>query len=275
MSVPSDNVFVTNLPEGLNKEDIETIFGAYGTIVQARVVTTPEQSWTAALIQFATLDEATYVVQELNGNIPEGVDNPVTVRFANNRNKAVGSGHVDGPYGGGKARMSGCSDGKGGWSAGKGGSPVARQVVARPEPWVAGGKSSYGAGGKSKHKSVNGKGKGVERTPMEDVVKALEASGALPGGTGFNNDAGTVFIHGLPPDCRNEHLYKIFSPFGQIAPKGVRANTSKEDPDTCLGYGFVNFLHEESAEICIEALNGTMLPDGTELKVQVKTPTTW
>mmetsp|Transcript_2120 Transcript_2120/g.5374 ORF Transcript_2120/g.5374 Transcript_2120/m.5374 type:complete len:246 (+) Transcript_2120:102-839(+) len=129
-----------------------------------------------------------------------------------------------------------------------------------------------GDGGKGGDGKGDGKGKGAyysNRTPMTTIVRGFEDSGGLPGGRSFTNDEGAVFVGGLSPDCSDLDLYRIFAPFGAIAPRGVKAML-EEDRLTCKGYGFVNFLYSESAQAAIQTLHGTVLPDGNSLKVHIK-----
>mmetsp|Transcript_44010 Transcript_44010/g.121781 ORF Transcript_44010/g.121781 Transcript_44010/m.121781 type:complete len:292 (+) Transcript_44010:67-942(+) len=272
---PSDNVFATNLPANLTKDDVLQLFGLYGTIVEARVVSKPEMTWTAALIRFSAIEEAMWVVENLNGTVIQGVEGPITCRYANNprgTGDSTGGGKAGagdkGPRPGPYNEPNGVSvkpGGKGhdgrihnstGSACGKGGDSRGNFVGS---PAVDDGKGN----GKSA-----GTGKGKGKYTMDSVVVALEASGALPGGSHYVNNAGTIFIHGIPPDTTNEHLYKVFAPFGAIFPKGVRACLDKDGK--CIGYGFVSFLHEEAAHAAILTLNGTMMPDGSNLKVTVK-----
>mmetsp|Transcript_130814 Transcript_130814/g.364588 ORF Transcript_130814/g.364588 Transcript_130814/m.364588 type:complete len:381 (-) Transcript_130814:186-1328(-) len=103
---------------------------------------------------------------------------------------------------------------------------------------------------------------------MRMIVKGFEASGSLPGGT-WRNDDNALYIDGLPGDCEDIDLYRIFAPFGAIAPKGVRV--VKGHGGLCKGYGFVNFLDPAAAQLAIDTINGSMLPDGTIMNVSKKT----
>lgn len=102
------------------------------------------------------------------------------------------------------------------------------------------------------------------------IVSGIEASGVLPGGARFSNNESTLYVAGLTPDTRDIHLYQLFAPFGAISAKGVRAVANPDG--TCKGFGFVNFLEPESVQNAINAYNGAILPDGTVMKVAVKTP---
>merc|ERR1712232_1001706 len=103
---------------------------------------------------------------------------------------------------------------------------------------------------------------------MTAVLSAIIDTGALPGGTGpKDHPVFEVFVHGLSTQCTDLHLYQLMSPFGQIGPRGCSVVENKND-GTCVGYGFVNFLAEESAKLAIETLNGCVLPGGKKLKVE-------
>ena len=64
----------------------------YGTVNSVKVLTKLEDSWSAALVRFASEDEATAVVDGLNGQIPEGLetDTPIKVSFATPKGKGKG-----------------------------------------------------------------------------------------------------------------------------------------------------------------------------------------
>mmetsp|Transcript_33958 Transcript_33958/g.54064 ORF Transcript_33958/g.54064 Transcript_33958/m.54064 type:complete len:476 (-) Transcript_33958:71-1498(-) len=102
---PSDNVWIGNLPSGLDGESLNAIFQAYGEIVQSRVLPVKDPSApSSAMIRFASVDMATWVVESLNNNIPEGLEQPILVRFANAPGaKDAGKGVASAPTGGGAA----------------------------------------------------------------------------------------------------------------------------------------------------------------------------
>lgn len=272
----SDNLFFTDLPPNMTDEQIAAVLGQYGTIVSVKNVSKPMQPWTAALVRYASHEEAKYVQTALNGGIPQGLEKPVVVRYANAPgggkgwwSKAYGKDWGGKDWGTGSGKDWGAASGKD-WSSG---------YSARSSPYDTG--ASWGGYGKGSSTGTYGKGpsslepagKGVCTVPMDTIVAALEASGQLPGGSTFVNDDGCIFIAGLPRDCEDIHLYRIFSPFGPIYPKGVRAcrwQKGSQKGFGCRGYGFVNFLAAESAQAAIVTLNGAILPDGTTLKVEVK-----
>merc|ERR1712151_1021425 len=70
----------------------------------------------------------------------------------------------------------------------------------------------------------------------------------------------TVMLTGLPFDTTEHGLYKLLSPFGAIAPGGVKVTLNVDG--TSKGNAMVNFNELEAATQAITALNKCMLPDG-------------
>lgn len=232
MATPSDNLFIADLPVGFTEEQLRSVMGAYGTIQQCKVLagTDPSRK-VAALVRFGSVDEAKWIVENLNGNMPQGLSEPIICRYHEPKGAAAG----------------GCG---GGWDAwGKGGGKDA---------W--GG--PYGNMGMAK-----GKGKG--KISVKLLVKGLKDAGALPGSNEVQDDNNTLYLAGLPDDTTDADLYRIFSPFGPVSPLGCRAVLNK-DTFACSGIGFVNFMDPATAQTAVATLNGTMMPNGTFLTVKVK-----
>jgi len=237
---PSDNVWVGDLPVGTDKPDLEPIFVPYGQIVECRMLPGRDPSAKpCAMIRFASVEMATWVVQNLNGNIPEGLNEPIVARFANS----------GGAKGGGK-----------GGDGGKGGG------LQYAQPW-AGGKDSWGAakgGGKGKNGGGGG-GFGVE-----DLLQAVKGAGILGGGKA--PDDCQCFVKNLPTDTTDLSLYMLFAPFGAIPPNGVKAMMNPDG--SCKGIGFVDFTDPTAAATAVMTLNDHAQPDGSLLGVATKKPST-
>mmetsp|Transcript_74328 Transcript_74328/g.191763 ORF Transcript_74328/g.191763 Transcript_74328/m.191763 type:complete len:263 (-) Transcript_74328:135-923(-) len=240
---PSERVFVGDLPASVDDLTLQSVFGAYGTLLSHKLL--PGQGKNAALLTFSSLDEATWVVENLNGNIPQGLETPINCKFAN----APGSKGGWKGGGGGDWKGGGGDWGKGG---GKGG-----------DRW-----SPYG-GGKDGGKGGGWGKDGGGKAGIKVLKKGLQYAGVLPGGK-WQNDENALFVGGLPRDTTDGDLYEIFATFGAIPSGGVRAMPGEEG--TCKGFGFVNFTNHEAAVNAIQTLNGTMMPDGTTLKVCTKGP---
>merc|ERR1719217_691318 len=111
---PSDNLFISGFPEGFDEASLRTIMGAYGNITQCKVMASQPGRKAAAMVRFSTVDEAKWIVENLSGNIPQGLTDPIDANYARNKDdKGAGKdgGWGKGPYGGdGKGD---CKDGKG------------------------------------------------------------------------------------------------------------------------------------------------------------------
>jgi len=248
MEVPSDNIFATGMPTGLTNEDVSRLFSNYGSVASVRITSKPEHNFTSALVRFATQAEAKYVVENLNGNLAPGLTQPLQVRYANAPGKGGGKGGCAGKDGGLNMVGIGALGDIGGFGG-----------DSRYDP--------YGLGALFGGKGMGKGGKGMN--DAESMCLALEQSGHLPGAGIPKNQIIEVFVFGLPPDTTDAHLYRLFSTFGQISPKGCSATFAK-DTGLCKGFGFVNYLSNESAQLAIESLNGFSFADGRRLRVELK-----
>jgi len=267
MAAPSENLCISGLPAGMDEAKLKGIFGAYGDITSVKVV------GTTAFVKFATLDEAKWIQENLNGNMPEGLTEPIEVKFSVEKGKGKDSGK------GGKDNWS--NGGKGDWSSGygKGGKGDKGDSWG---PYAKGGKDYGGKDNKGKGDAKgkdgkdsgkdgkDGKGKGKGKIGIRDLFDGLCTAEALPGGAKYENDENTLFVGGLPQDTTDLDLYKIFSPFGAIAPKGIKAMLHLPTGN-CKGYGFVNFMDASASHAATAALNGTTMGDeGATLEVTSK-----
>mmetsp|Transcript_83015 Transcript_83015/g.232664 ORF Transcript_83015/g.232664 Transcript_83015/m.232664 type:complete len:257 (+) Transcript_83015:90-860(+) len=237
MAAPNNNLFIGDLPPDVDDDFVMNIFSAYGSIVSVKSIP-PKAGGTkgAALVKFESLEEATWVQENLNGNMPEGMDSPIVVSYA----RSGGGG--GGPAAWGKSAPS------------KGAERFA------PYPPKGGGKG-FDFGGKGP----------MEQGTMDfrTMLKGLVKGGNIPG-AGPRPEDQCVYIKGLPPDTSDFNLYEIFAPFGAIAPMGVKAMI--KDDGSCNSIGFVDFQDPHSAQMAVQALNGTQLPDGTVLQLNIKRP---
>ncbi|KAI5734107.1 hypothetical protein M8J77_002534 [Diaphorina citri] len=94
------NLYVSGLPKHMTQEDLENLFRPYGTIITSRILCDkmasenvrsfvsgtpeiPQISKGIGFVRFNQHIEAEHAMQELNGTIPEGASEPITVKFAN------------------------------------------------------------------------------------------------------------------------------------------------------------------------------------------------
>jgi len=234
MTQASERVWVDGLPAGMDEDKLRTIFGAYGTLKDIKSFKEKK----ACILVFATLDEAKWVVDNLDGNMPEGITSPVSVSYAWSR-------------GGGKGGATPAAVPGGTWTT-----PAA---AARPGPYTGGGCAAKGG--------CEGKGGSIQM-----LKRSLQTMGVLPGAKGGRiDDSCQVYIKGLPADTSDRDLADMFSPFGPIPPRGIKAMLDQEGQ--CTGVGFVDYLDADCAQAAVKALNGAMCSDGTSLRVALKNST--
>jgi len=77
----SDNLYFTDLPIGVTEDQFREVMSPYGTIRSLKLLVKPGLK-PHALIRYGSADEAAWIVQNLNGNIPQGLTEPIQVRYA-------------------------------------------------------------------------------------------------------------------------------------------------------------------------------------------------
>ncbi|XP_059612226.1 sex-lethal homolog isoform X1 [Phlebotomus argentipes] len=87
------NLYVTNLPRTITEEMLDVIFGKYGTIVQKNILRDKitGQPRGVAFVRFNKREEAQEAISALNNVIPQGGNQPLTVRVAEEHGKAKGA----------------------------------------------------------------------------------------------------------------------------------------------------------------------------------------
>eukprot|EP00427_Karlodinium_veneficum_P023774 CAMPEP_0169117516 /NCGR_PEP_ID=MMETSP1015-20121227/30505_1 /TAXON_ID=342587 /ORGANISM="Karlodinium micrum, Strain CCMP2283" /LENGTH=395 /DNA_ID=CAMNT_0009180215 /DNA_START=26 /DNA_END=1213 /DNA_ORIENTATION=- len=242
---PGDNIYVDGLPADVDDAMVKEIFSTYGTVVSCKAMHGKvEGQRGAALVRWATVEEAEWVVNNLNGKIPDGLVDEVAVRFA-------------------KPNRSGSST-----APPSGGPPL---HVAPPLHVPHHSAPAWHGAPAPAHLPAGGRpptGHGVSDSDIEEVVIGLHRSGQLPGT--YKTEENSLYVCGLPRNTTELELYKIFSPFGGLAQKGV---TAKYGPDGfCTGVAFIDFIDRGAADHAIATLNNSTMPDGVVLNVRFKKP---
>merc|ERR1712187_172622 len=126
---------IGDLPEGFDDAGVQTVFGAYGDLKWCKIMQ-GKGGKINALVEFAALDEAQWFVENLNGNIPEGLTTPIEAKFHSGAQA-------------GKAKGKDSSAGKDAGQAGKayGGKDFGSKDSGKASYASYGGKGSYGSYG--------------------------------------------------------------------------------------------------------------------------------
>jgi len=249
---PSDNVYVTDLPADIDDNMVRTLFNLYATVANCKAMEGKYQGQKgAALVRFQSVEEATWVVENLSGKTLEGLDAPVRIRFASKRQPGESSAPKGREPGGGTYTKSAPAR----WNGNNGAGAAAAGPYDPPGP---------GAEGRQQGRQQK---KTVSTTGISTLIDGLKHEGLLPG-AGRKPDENCLYITGLPYNTTNLDLYKIFAAFGPIPTTGVKASLLPDG--TCSGVGFVDYNDPESAKLALETLNGTGLPDGVFLTITKK-----
>jgi len=83
-TAPNDNLYVQQMPGDTNPEEMLTVFSQYGTVVDTKVLHT-DGYHTTGLVRYASIAEATEVINNLAGNLPQGFERckePLIIRYA-------------------------------------------------------------------------------------------------------------------------------------------------------------------------------------------------
>lgn len=83
------NLYVTNLPRDVNEDELTQLFSAYGNIVQMNLLKDKITGMPrgVAFVRFDKREEAQAAIEHLNGSIPHGRTNPISVKIAEEHGK--------------------------------------------------------------------------------------------------------------------------------------------------------------------------------------------
>nr|AYN74329.1 elav [Nucula tumidula] len=84
-SIKGANLYICGLPKSLTQLDLEKLFSSCGQIITSRILYDQNTGLSKGVgfIRFDQRIEAERAIAKLNGTIPEGATEPVTVKFAN------------------------------------------------------------------------------------------------------------------------------------------------------------------------------------------------
>lgn len=116
----TDNLYVTGLPLGTNEDRVKQIFGQYGTVTSVRVLPpNAGKGDVACMVRMGDADQAKWLIDNVSGNIPQGLAGPINIKPANPMGSWGGKGGM-----GGMGDWGGMGGGKGGWGGPMGGYPM-------------------------------------------------------------------------------------------------------------------------------------------------------
>ncbi|XP_017877013.1 ELAV-like protein 3 isoform X7 [Ceratina calcarata] len=237
-AIKGANLYVSGLPKNMTQQDLENLFSPYGRIITSRILCDnitdtdevrqfvtgggdylPGLSKGVGFIRFDQRVEAERAIQELNGTVPKGSNEPITVKFANNpsnNNKAL--------------------------------PPLAAYLAPQ---------ATRRYGGPIHHPT--GRFRYIPLSPLSSRYSPLAgdllANSMLPGNA-MNGSGWCIFVYNLAPETEENVLWQLFGPFGAVqSVKVIRdLQTNK-----CKGFGFVTMTNYDEAVVAIQSLNGYTL----------------
>ncbi|KAL1130118.1 hypothetical protein AAG570_013057 [Ranatra chinensis] len=261
-AIKGANLYVSGLPKNMAQQDLENLFSPYGRIITSRILcdnitvlfsvrqfvggagdNIPCLSKGVGFIRFDQRIEAERAIQELNGTIPKGSTEPITVKFANNpsnNNKAIP------PLAAYLAPQAARRFG------GPIHHPTGRFRYIPLSPLSSTGKTML---------AIN---KGLQR--YSPLAGDILANSMMPGNA-MNGSGWCIFVYNLAPETEENVLWQLFGPFGAVqSVKVIRdLQTNK-----CKGFGFVTMTNYDEAVVAIQSLNGYTLGNRV-LQVSFKT----
>merc|ERR1712187_697288 len=86
------DVFISDLPAEVDDAKLAETFGQYGTVTWSKVMASKGKPTNSAIVEFASVEEAQWVVENLNGNLAQGISTPINIAFKRERSKGDGKG---------------------------------------------------------------------------------------------------------------------------------------------------------------------------------------
>jgi len=265
-AIKGANLYVSGLPKHMAQPDLERLFSSCGNIITSRILCdnitgvnkgdgcVPGLSKGVGFIRFDQRIEAERAIQKLNGTIPEGATEPITVKFANNpSNNAKAIPPLAAYLAPQAARR----------ALGAALHPASRfSPYGLPTGLDLGLNLKEGPG-----KAVHQYGKGIQPR-YSPLAGDLLAGGSLLSGMAATNGSGwCIFVYNLAPETEENILWQLFGPFGAV--QNVKVIRDLQT-NKCKGFGFVTMTNYEEALVAIQSLNGYTLGNRV-LQVSFKT----
>ncbi|KAK6039127.1 hypothetical protein COOONC_23368 [Cooperia oncophora] len=85
-NIKGSNLYVSGIPKSMTLTELEAIFRPFGQIITSRILSdnVTGLSKGVGFVRFDKKEEAELAIQTLNGTIPAGCVDQITVKFANN-----------------------------------------------------------------------------------------------------------------------------------------------------------------------------------------------
>jgi len=239
-AIKGANLYVSGLPKSMTQQDLENMFRQFGSIITSRILcdNITGLSKGVGFIRFDQRIEADRAIQKLNGSVPEGSSDPITVKFANNPSNNSKAGVP--PL---AAYLS----------------PLARRF---------GGPIHHPAG-RFRYIPLSPltRDSGAPHRYSPGTGDSLGLGNSLLPGSALSGSGWCLFVYNLAPETEENILWQLFGPFGAV--QNVKVIRDLQT-NKCKGFGFVTMTNYDEAVVAIQSLNGYTLGNRV-LQVSFKT----
>lgn len=219
------NLYISGLPKSLTQLDLEKMFNDCGQIITSRILYDQNTGLSKGVgfIRFDQRVEAERAIQKLNGAIPDGATEPITVKFANspssNKNAALAPLTLA-PY-----------------------LPAQTRRLLGP---------IHHPTGRFRYSPLDPAGSLLGT----NTIIPTAAAAATTAGNALNGAGWCIFVYNLAPETEDSTLWQLFGPFGAVQNvKVIRDFQSQK----CKGFGFITMTNYDEALVAIQSLNGFAL----------------
>ncbi|CAF3767231.1 unnamed protein product [Rotaria magnacalcarata] len=247
-SIKFANLYTCGIPKQWTNKELQVYFTSCGKIITSRILTDTNTgaSKSVGFIRFDQRSEAEMAISKLNGTIPKGFTEPITVKFANTPNAAKSM--IGLPLA--PSYLSGLSAPQ---------QPVLttvppmRQQMNRYSPLSPGDFFAAAAA--------------AATASYLPATAAAVSTTTLAASTDIASVGWCIFVYNLAPETDENILWQLFGPFGAVQNVKIIRDFQTQK---CKGFGFVTMSNYDEALMAINSLNGFTLGNRV-LQVSFKT----
>ncbi|KAK5975461.1 RNA recognition motif domain containing protein [Trichostrongylus colubriformis] len=280
-NIKGSNLYVSGIPKSMTLNELEAIFRPFGQIITSRILSDniTGLSKGVGFVRFDKKEEAELAIQTLNGTVPAGCVDQITVKFANNpatntaksvlqeleaAQQVAASNLVPLSLLGAAAPLRSAIGPihHAPLATKYRYSPLASTIPGTAVPAITAQATADYLTTMLQMSQMNAfAGMAAATAPAATQLAALTPTAPATEPTGF-----CLFAYNLGPDTEDSLLWQLFGPFGAVlSVKVIRDFATTK----CKGYAFVTMMNYADACNAIAALNGTQIA-GRSLQVTFK-----
>lgn len=260
------NLYVAKLPFHYDKDKLSFLFEPYGAVTHCRVLSDKATGSPRGIgfVRFTNYQDAANAIKALNGFVPDGGTDPLTVKFA----------RVKFPHATPNAHMYNYPHQPYPHNQPGGVPPNGYGQRRKPQngPMAPSPQDVYQHNGMSMYPHPNGAASAPVNSYLSNVFGVFPQ--ALSNGQGnmpemsapIQQDSAGLFVFHIPPMLDDAALKQLFGHYGVVLQAKVVRDAATH---LSRGYGFVNMANQAQAQMAISALNGYAI-GGKHLKVSFK-----